>query len=98
MTKNDNDFFFNQNPPKDAARVDTKNLAAQAQTFKNLADYYDKNGQDKLITDIVSAVRAQKANGSLNDEQLKRFAKTVSPMLNATQRQKLEELLKRLMD
>ena len=97
MTGNDNNFFFNNNQANGNPTQPTqKDVAAQAQTFKNLADYYSKNGQDKLIQDILSNVRAQKARGTLNDEQLRRFAKTVSPMLSATQREKLEELLRLL--
>lgn len=99
MTGNDNNFFFNNNQANGNPTQPTqKDVASQAQTFKNLADYYSKNGQDKLIQDILANVRAQKARGTLDDEQLRRFAKTVSPMLSATQREKLEELLKQLMD
>ena len=97
MTGNDNNFFFNNNQANGNPTQPTQKDVA-AQTFKNLADYYSKNGQDKLIQDILANVRAQKARGTLDDEQLRRFAKTVSPMLSATQREKLEELLKQLMD
>ena len=45
MTGNDNNFFFNNNQANGNPTQPTqKDVAAQAQTFKNLADYYSKNG------------------------------------------------------
>ena len=74
------------------------NVESQTQTFKNLANYYNKNGEDKLIADIFASVKAQKANGTLTNEQLIKFAKSVYPMLNSHQREKIKELLPQLLD
>lgn len=71
---------------------------SQAQTFKRLADYYNKNGEDKLIEDIFRTVKAQKANGTLTNEQLLKFAKSVYPMLNNAQREKIKQLLPKLLE
>ena len=75
-----------------------QNVNSQAQTFKKLADYYNKNGEDKLISDIFNTVKAQKANGTLTNEQLIKFAKSIYPMLNPTQREKIKELLNQLLE
>ena len=74
------------------------NVDMQAQTFKKLAEYYNKNGEDKLIEDIFTTVKAQKANGTLTNEQLLKFAKSVYPMLNNSQREKIKQLLPRLLE
>ena len=74
------------------------NVDMQAQTFKKLAEYYNKNGEDKLIEDIFTTVKAQKANGTLTNEQLLKFAKSVYPMLNNSQREKIKQLLPKLLE
>lgn len=76
----------------------SQNVNSQAQTFKKLADYYNKNGEDKLIADIFNTVKAQKANGTLTNEQLVKFAKSIYPMLNPTQKEKIKELLNQLLE
>jgi len=73
-------------------------MSDQQETFKKLADYYNKNGEDKLIEDIFKTVKAQKANGSLTNEQLLKFAKSIYPMLNNSQREKIKQLLPKLLD
>lgn len=75
----------------------TQNMETQAQTFKRLADYYNKNGEDKLIEDIFTTIKAQKANGTLSNEQLIKFAKSVYPMLTNSQREKIKQLLPKLL-
>ena len=76
----------------------SQNMSDQQETFKKLADYYNKNGEDKLIEDIFKTVKAQKANGSLTNEQLLKFAKSIYPMLNNSQREKIKQLLPKLLD
>ena len=87
-----------ENPQNDGANFKTSpSMESQAQTFKRLADYYNKNGEDKLIEDIFTTVKAQKANGTLSNEQLLKFAKSIYPMLNNSQREKIKELLPKLL-
>lgn len=78
--------------------METNEFKQSAQTFKNLADYYNKNGEDKLVSDIFTSVKAQKANGSLTNEQILQFSKSLMPMLNAQQKEKLSEMVTKLLD
>ena len=63
-----------------------------------MINYYNKNGQDKLVQDIFTNVANQKKQGKLTNEQIEQFAKNVTPMLNQTQKQKLTELVKQLVE
>ena len=61
-----------------------------------LAKKYEKAGEGQLVRDIVSNVIEQKAKGQLTNEQLVAFAKKVTPLLNAEQRQRLNALVDEL--
>ena len=69
----------------------------QMQFIMQMLNYYDKNGQDKLVQDIYSNVANQKKQGKLTNEQIEQFVKNVSPMLNQNQKQKLNELVQQLL-
>lgn len=66
--------------------------------LKKIAEYYNEKGENQLIKDIFSNVIKQKANGSLSNEQISTFAKKVSPMLNSEQRDRLNGLIKQLLE
>ena len=72
--------------------------AQQMQFVMQMINYYNKNGQDKLVQDIFTNVANQKKQGKLTNEQIEQFAKNVTPMLNQTQKQKLAELVKQLVE
>ncbi len=69
----------------------------QMQFIMQMLNYYDKNGQDKLVQDIYTNVANQKKQGKLSNEQIEQFVKNVSPMLNQNQKQKLNELVQQLL-
>ena len=69
----------------------------QMQFIMNLVNYYDKNGEDKLVQDIFDNVARQKKQWKLTNEQIAQFVKNISPMLNAGQKEKLDGLVSRLM-
>lgn len=70
----------------------------QMQFIMQMLNYYDKNGQDKLLQDIYTNVSNQKKQGKLSNEQIKQFVKNVSPMLNHNQKKKLDELVEQLLE
>ena len=70
----------------------------QMQFIMQMLNYYDKNGQDKLLQDIYANVSNQKKQGKLSNEQIKQFVKNVSPMLNQNQKKKLDELVEQLLE
>ena len=69
----------------------------QIEFFTKLINYYDKNGEDKLIKDIFENVASQKRLGKLSNEQIRQFVKNVSPMLNQKQKEKLNGLVEDLL-
>ena len=70
--------------------------AQQMQFIMQMLNYYDKNGEDKLVQDIFKNVSEQKRQGKLTNEQIFQFVKNVSPMLNASQKQRLDQLVQDL--
>ncbi len=82
--------------PKNQKEEKEQITKQSAQTFKNLAEYYNDKGEDKLIADIYNSVKQQKQAGKLNNAQITQFAKNISPMLNARQKEKLDALVAQL--
>lgn len=70
---------------------------AKVEEMKRLAAKYEREGEGQLVKDIVANVIEQKARGNLTNDQLVAFAKRVSPLLNAEQRQRLNGLLEELL-
>jgi len=78
---------------------DKPNLTAQQMQFiSQMLNYYDKNGEDKLVKDIFDNVAQQKKKGKLSNAQIEQFVKNVSPMLNQKQKEKLDGLVKQLLE
>jgi len=53
---------------------------------------YSKKSESELMTDLMEEVSKGKADGSFSAEQLEEFIGRVSPMLNETQRERLQKL------
>lgn len=82
-----------------AATKQTKqdDYTAKVEEMKRLAAKYEREGEGQLVKDIVANVIEQKARGNLTNDQLVAFAKRVTPLLNAEQRQRLNGLLEELL-
>ena len=78
---------------KDGAKFNPQ----QMQFIMQMLNYYDKNGEDKLIKDIFKNVENQKRQGKLTNEQILQFVKNVSPMLNDNQKKRLNDLVNDLL-
>ncbi len=65
--------------------------------MKRLAQKYQREGEGQLVKDIIASVIEQKARGQLSNDQLLTFAKRVTPMLNAEQRERLNQLVEQLL-
>ena len=90
------------NPTAGSNPADKKAPSSQAEyeqrvaEMKRLAEKYQREGEGQLVIDILNTVIEQKAKGQLTNEQLVTFAKRVSPMLNADQRERLNQLVEQL--
>ena len=73
-----------------------KDTKGQMDYLKRLAGYYSEAGESKLTEDIFENVRQQKEQGKLTDADIKNLAKKFSPLLNAEQKRKLNELVAKL--
>ncbi|MEG2158531.1 MAG: hypothetical protein RRY18_01495 [Clostridia bacterium] len=58
-----------------------------------LAKKYEVGGEAQLIQDIVNNVIEEKAKGQLDNEQILMFSKRIMPLLNESQRAKLQGLV-----
>lgn len=70
--------------------------AEKVAEMKRLAEKYQREGEGQLVKDILNTVIEQKAKGQLTNDQLVAFAKRISPMLNADQRERLNQLVEQL--
>ena len=52
--------------------------------------------EDELLQELLATAAKSKQDGSLNDESLKAFQKTVEPMLNDEQKAKLKDIMERI--
>jgi hypothetical protein len=84
--------------PNDAPKstATQSDYASKVAEMKRLAEKYQREGEGQLVKDILNTVIEQKAKGQLTNEQLVTFAKRVSPMLNADQRERLNQLVEQL--
>lgn len=87
------------NPQTEGAKpTDTQTEYQQkVEEMKRLAQKYQREGEGQLVKDIISSVIEQKARGQLTNEQLLTFAKRITPMLNADQRDRLNQLVEQLL-
>jgi hypothetical protein len=70
----------------------------EIEKLKEIAEYYNQKGENQLIRDIFANVIKQKAEGTLSNEQISAFAKKVGPLLTAEQRERLNSLVKQLLE
>ena len=105
MNNDPRNYFYNQrntttsnqtkNNTTNTATGD-KSLDEKIAQMQALAQKYQKAGESQLVKDIVNNVIEQKAKGQLTNDQLVAFAKKITPLLNAEQRQRLNALVDEL--
>lgn len=61
--------------------------------IKKTAEKYAQKSDEELLGDIMKTAGQNRANGVLSDAQLQQFAESVSPMLNAEQKARLEKAI-----
>lgn len=105
MSNDPRNYFYNQrNNTANTTKQQTnrtpntgdKSIDEKVRQMQALAKKYEKGGESQLVKDIVSNVIEQKAKGQLTNDQLVAFAKKITPLLNAEQRQRLNALVDEL--
>ena len=71
----------------------TPNMQQQLQYLKDLAAYYNGQGEERLEQDLLRSIRAQKQAGQLTNEQLEQLLNRFSPLLNPEQCARLQKLM-----
>ena len=67
---------------------------AVSQNAQEAMEKYSSKNDDELMSELNSL----KENGIVNNQELLKMAKTIGPMLNESQRKKLDDLIVKLMD
>jgi len=67
-----------------------------AKTVKNQMDALSGKSEDELMNQLMNSITQGKKDGSFTPEMLKSFVKNVSPMLNASQKQRLNQLINKI--
>ncbi len=73
-----------------------ENTKREAEAVKSSLRQFEGKSQQELMAELTKMAEAQRKAGSLNDEKLDAFARSVSPMLNQEQRKRLACLVKQL--
>lgn len=64
--------------------------------IKNMAKKYEGKDESEILSELKSAVKKGKSDGSLTDDKMSSIIETLSPMLNSQQKNKLNELIKNM--
>ena len=105
MNNDPRNYFYNQRnnatsttkqPQNTSTHTGDKSVDEKIAQMQQLAQKYQKAGEGQLVKDIVNNVIEQKAQGQLTNDQLVAFAKKITPLLNAEQRQRLNALVDEL--
>ncbi len=94
----------NQQPPQQDNTTHTTpqtsyndlSVEDKKRVLTDLANKYQQEGEGQLVKDIIANVIDQKARGLLTNAQLQEFARRVTPLLSADQKQRLGSLLEQL--
>ncbi|MBO7214909.1 MAG: hypothetical protein J6V66_05380 [Clostridia bacterium] len=65
-------------------------------TLKAFAQKYEGASEDQIISQILIEAQKGRENGTLTDADIDRFKNMLYPMLNKSQREKLDKVVKKL--
>lgn len=82
---------------------DLKSFKKAEEAAKNLDPKFEKSVKDsmnksegELMQDLMKSVAQGKKDGTFNDKKVKEFVDKVSPMLNAEQKKRMNQLLQKI--
>lgn len=65
-------------------------------TVRKIAEAYEGKSGMEMMRNILAEAESAKRNGTLTNEQIDGFYAQFAPMLNASQRKKLQEIVNKL--
>lgn len=63
-------------------------------SMQNTISKYENKSENELMGDLEQAIKNGKKDGSFSNEMLEAFVKNVTPMMDASQRKKLDNITK----
>ena len=78
------------NNHNDRAHVDANNFSKDR--LQSMIDDYSGLSENELLKEFLSKTMERKVKGELNDDELEKIKDTISPMLNDSQKKKMNEL------
>ena len=75
-------------------KIETTDDFTSKEDIRKTAEIYGQKTDDELLGDILKTAKQNRAEGNLSDLQLRQFVESVSPMLNAEQRARLEKAIR----
>jgi len=70
-----------------------QDLQNMEKTVENIAKKYENYSDKELKDEILKEVDKSKKNGGINFDELEKIAKNITPLMNETQQQRLNEIL-----
>lgn len=90
------DFNSYSEQERQEQKKSEQKAAESDQLAKQLAAALAGKGEADILRAIYKEAERGRKAGTLTDEELDRFAAALSPMLDATRRKKLEQVIKKL--
>ena len=87
--------FKNYSPNGGQSAGQKKTQTAEELT-KKMAQAYNGKSNGEMMRSILSEAEKSKRAGTLSNEEIDAFYSSFAPMLNATQRKKLQAIVERL--
>jgi len=87
-------FVKEKNVESAAPRKETATDEEKARDAWEQARRLQGKSQSELLSSLLEATETGRRDGSFSQESLQRFMQTVSPLLNAAQRARLDEIAK----
>ena len=93
--------FQNQRPKSGAqegagARPEGGGIPFSQKEVMDFAKQYENSSEQEVLSDLLSAARQGKANGTFDMKQMEQFAGTLEGVLNPEQKRRLAEVMKML--
>lgn len=66
----------------------------EIQSMQDTISKYENKSEGELMKDLEQAIQSGRKDGSFSNEMLDAFVKNVSPMMDSTQRKKLDSITK----
>lgn len=94
MAKDLKSFLKNKGKAPNAAKQpQAADFQEIPEDIRSTMEQYEGKSEDELLQDLFAQVDQEKENGGISKESLDAFATQVMPMMDATQRSRMQQVL-----